>query len=174
MLNDLKDQHDALVKLINVEDSLKSSRAEKKINIMKQDNISLKRNITELTQTKEVLAEKVKSLVAVKDSINKEKTETNQHIIAIQAEVQECEVEKVQLEGLLKHQLFIIHEALTVKQALLHTCSVISSEIKARTLKNENFSSKSKQPKHKIKQNILEVRKNLQHKLLENYKYSTA
>lgn len=174
LLNNLKEQHEDLVKLVNGDDTLKGSRMEKKINIMKQDNNSLKRNLIELTQSKEILAEKVMSLKSVKDSIKKEKIEINMQIATVQAEIQDCEADTAQLEAQLNHKLLTIHESLSNKQVIIQSCQVISSEIQSRINRKENSSSKSTQPKYTHNQNLLSVRKNLQHKLIENYKLKTV
>lgn len=149
---------------------MKSSRFEKKINSMKQDNQSLKRNLADLTQSKEILAEKVKSFKAFKEKINKEIEEINTQIEDTQVQLQQIEVENEQLKNLLEHNMIVIHEAHSDKQAILQNCRTISSEIKSRLYSKENSPSKSKPNIPSTKQSLLEVRKTLENKLLMNYK----
>ena len=166
----MKAQFEELDRLAKGDESMKSSRLQKKINSIQQDNQFLKRDLADLTQSKEILAEKVKSFKAFKEKIIKEIDEINTQIQDIQIQLQHTEAENEELENLLEHNTMVIHETHLEKQAILQNCRTISSEIKSRLYHKENSPSKSKPSIPSTQQSLLEVRKTLENKLLMSYK----
>ena len=169
-MNNLKEQFQELDRLAKGDENMKSSRFEKKISSIKQDNQSLKRNLADLTQSKEILAEKVKSFKAFKEKIIKQIEDINTQIQDIQAQLQRTEAENEELKNVLEHNMIVIHETHSEKQAILQNCRSISSEMKSRLYHRENSPSKSKPSIPSTKQSLLEVRKTLENKLHMNYK----